>query len=104
MSKQPTVLSIEATPEEIQSIKSGSSQEIYRTATDEWFAKLYETDPTFGIADLDKPVPYRHVELVNGNERLKVTYKNLEVEEFLNKDVDSDERFGFVIQIGGIVE
>lgn len=93
------VLVIEISTAEMAAIKAGKTNEIYRTATDDWFAKLYETEAPFGIANLDKPIPYKFVELKSGTESLKVSFAGFEVEEFLNKAEDSDERFGFVLQI-----
>lgn len=97
------MLSIAVSSEELQAIQKGEKTELYRTATDDWFAKLYEGDPKTGLVDTDRPIQYKSLLLDDGQNKLEVSYKKLEVEEFMNQPIDSDERFGFVLIIGGPV-
>lgn len=97
-----TTLSLAVTTAEFQSLKTGDQKEIYRTATDEWFTKLYTTDAQTGLANVDNPIPFKHLQIESEGKKLLFTFRGIEVEEFMNHPVDSDERFGFVILVGGL--
>lgn len=94
-------LELKLSTDQLQKIHANQGGEVYLPATDAWFEKLYQTDPKTGLANVDQPLKFESVILSDGQQKLSVTYKGLEVEEFMNQPVDSDERFGFVIVVGG---
>lgn len=100
MSKK-TTLTVEVSPEEFARIRSGEREELYRTATDEWFQKLYVSDPKTGLVNVDRQIDYQALCLTDGSNSATYTFKDLQVEEFTNQPEDSDERFGFVLVLGG---
>jgi hypothetical protein len=95
------ILTITVSPEEFSAIRSGERQELYRTATNEWFQKLYIADPKTGLVNVDHQIEYDGLCLKNGENSVLFTFKDLQVEEFTNQPEDSDERFGFVLVLGG---